>query len=227
MTSPNRDNAIAGMADNTSDPRRMMPRPLIRGERCADAWVHGLGIVAGLVGVIALMAVAVRQGNSTLTLSLLIYGCGLLAMLIASALHNGSSPLKHKDLLRRIDHAAIFVMIAGTYTPLVAVKMDGAWSRWLLLYVWAVAGTGVMLKLIWVNRFARLSVVLYLFLGWTIVVAIEPLFASMSLPVIILLVMGGVLHSVGVLFHLWERLPYQQPIWHGFLIAATACTTRP
>ena len=69
MTSPNRDNAIAGMADNTSDPRRMMPRPLIRGERCADAWVHGLGIVAGLVGVIALMAVAVRQGNSTLTLT--------------------------------------------------------------------------------------------------------------------------------------------------------------
>jgi hemolysin III len=223
MTSSNRDNAIAGMADNTSDPRRMMPRPLSRGERCADAWVHGLGIVTSLVGIIALLAVAVPQGNPTLTLSLLIYGCGLLAMLIASALHNGSGIPKRKDLLRRIDHAAIFVMIAGTYTPLVAVKLDGAWSRWLLLYVWVVAGTGVMLKLIWVNRFARFSVVLYLFLGWTIVVAIKPLFASMSLPGTILLVIGGVLYSVGVLFHLWERLPYQQPIWHGFVIAATAC----
>jgi hemolysin III len=80
-----------------------------------------------------------------------------------------------------------------------------------------------MLKLIWVNCFARLSVVLYLFLGWTIVVAIEPLFASISLPAILLLIAGGVLYSVGVLFHLWERLTYQQPIWHGFVAAAAAC----
>jgi hemolysin III len=93
----------------------------------------------------------------------------------------------------------------------------------LLLYVWAVAGTGVMLKLIWVHRFPRFSVVLYLFLGWTIVVAFETLLASMSRLGLILLVMGGVLYSVGVLFHLWQRLPYQQPIWHGFVIAAAAC----
>lgn len=200
-----------------------MPRLLSRGERIADAWVHGLGIVAGLVGVIVLMAIVMPQGNLSRTLSLLIYGCGLLAMLITSALHNGSNAPNNQDLLRRIDHAAIFVMIAGTYTPLLAVKMDGAWSRWLLLYVWAVASTGVALKLIWVNRFARLSVVLYLFLGWTIVVAIEPLFASMSLSAIMLLATGGVLYSVGVVFHLWERLPYQQPIWHGFVIVGAGC----
>jgi hemolysin III len=188
-----------------------------------DLWVNGLAIVAGLVGVIVLMAVAVPQGSRTLTVSLLVYSFGLLAMLICSALYNGGNATPRKDLLRRLDHAAIFVMIAGTYTPFLTMKIDGALGRWLLLHVWAVAGAGVMLKLIWVNCFARLSVVLYLFLGWTIVVAIEPLFASISLPAILLLIAGGVLYSVGVLFHLWERLTYQQPIWHGFVAAAAAC----
>jgi hemolysin III len=114
-------------------------------------------------------------------------------------------------------------MIAGTYTPFLAMKIDGLWGHWLLVYVWAVAGAGVVLKLIWVNHFARLSVVLYLFLGWTIVIAIEPLLATVSPPAILLLVLGGVLYSIGVLFHLWERLPYQRAIWHGFVAAAAMC----
>jgi hemolysin III len=130
-----------------------MPRPLSRGERKADLWVNGLAIVAGLIGAIVLMAVAIPQGSLTLTLSVLVYSYGLLAMLVCSALYNGGSPSPRKDLLRRLDHAAIFVMIAGTYTSFLAVKMYGGWSRWLLLYVWAVAGLGVALKLIWVKRF--------------------------------------------------------------------------
>lgn len=208
---------------NPPSTRRREPRPLSRSEQIADAWVNSLAIAAGLVGVAVLMAIALPQENPALTFSLLTYSGGLLTMLISSALYNGGAASKHKDLLRRIDHAAIFVMIAGTYTPFLAVKIDGAWGRWLLLYVWAVAGVGVILKLVWVNRFVRLSVVLYLFLGWTIVVAIEPLFASISLSAILLLTAGGVLYSVGVLFHLWERLAYQQPIWHGFVAAAAAC----
>jgi hemolysin III len=100
--------------------------------------------------------------------------------------------------------------------------MDCGWGRWLLLYVWSVAGVGVMLKLIWVNRFERLSVVLYLSLGWTILVAIDALFMATSLPAIALLAAGGILYSVGVVFYLWERLAYQQPIWHGCVVAAAA-----
>jgi hemolysin III len=214
---------INGMADTKARARRHLPRPLSRSERIADAWVHGLAIAAGLIGVVVLMATAVPQDSLTLTVSLLIYGCGLLAMLICSALYNASRSPKHRDLLRRFDHAAIFVMIAGTYTPFLAMKIDGIWGQWLLVYVWVVAGVGVVLKLIWVNRFARLSVALYLFLGWTIVVAIEPLLASVSPPAIMLLVIGGVLYTIGMLFHLWERLPYQQAIWHGFVAAAAVC----
>jgi hemolysin III len=188
-----------------------------------DLWVNGLAIVAGFVGVIVLMAVAIPQGSPRLTVSLLVYSFGLLAMLICSAVYNGGSASPRKDLLRRLDHAAIFMMIAGTYTPFLAVKMDGGWGRWLLLYVWAVAGLGVAVKLLRPYSFERLSVVLYLFLGWTILVAIDALLQVTSLPAIVLLGAGGILYTVGVAFHLWERLPYQQPIWHSFVAAGAAC----
>jgi hemolysin III len=200
-----------------------MPRPLSRGERRADLWVNGLAIVAGVIGVGALMEVAIARGSPHLMLSLLVYSGGLLAMLIISALYNRGSDRPSSGLLRRLDHAAIFLMIAGTYTPFLAVKLDGAWSRWLLVYIWAVAGGGMTMKLIWPYRFERLSVALYLVLGWTLLIAIKPLIASVSFTAIALLVAGGILYSIGVMFHLWESLPYQQPIWHGFVIAGAAC----
>lgn len=202
---------------------RPMPRPLSRGERRADLWVNGLAIIAGVIGVGALMVAAIARGSPGQILSLLVYSGGLLAMLIISALYNGDNDKPRRGLLRRLDHAAIFVMIAGTYTPFLATELDGAWSRWLLVYIWAVAGVGVAMKLIWPYRFERLSVALYLILGWTILITIKPLFASVSLTAIALLVAGGVSYSIGVIFHLWEGLPYQQPIWHSFVIAGAAC----
>lgn len=201
---------------------RSVPRPLSPGERWVDLWLNWLAIAAAFIAVAILMTVAVSEGGLARIFSLLVYSCGLLAMLICSALYNGGHDSPHHDLLRRLDHAAIFVMIAATYTPFL-VMLDAAWSRGLLVYVWSVAALGVALKLIWPYRFERLSVVLYLFLGWTIVVAIKPLVATISLTAMILLAAGGVLYSVGVIFHLWERLPYQQPVWHGFVVAAAAC----
>jgi hemolysin III len=200
-----------------------MPRPLNRRERRFDLWVNGLAVIVGLIGVAALMTAVIPRGNPALTLSLLFYSSGLLTMLICSALYNAGNDRSGWGLLRRLDHAAIFVMIAGTYTPFLVMKLDGAWGRWLLVYVWAVAGLGAAMKLIWPGRFERLSVVLYLFLGWTILLAVDTVFASVSMPAIILLVVGGLLYSVGVLFHLWERLPYQQPIWHAFVLAGATC----
>lgn len=202
---------------------RVEPRPLSAGEQVVDAWVHKLAIATAAVAVVILMAIVLPQGNTLLTFTSLVYGVSVLAMLTSSALYNGPIATDHKDLLRRIDHALIFVMIAGTYTPFLAMKMPSPWSWGLLVYVWAVAGTGVVIKLIWVNRFQRLSVLLYLFLGWTIVVAAKPLATSVPLSAFILLLAGGLLYSIGVAFHLWEKLPFQQPIWHGFVVAAAAC----
>jgi hemolysin III len=198
------------------------PRPLSRGEQIADRWVNGLAVVVGMIGAGVLIAVTIPQGSNARTCSVLVYCAGLLAMLVCSALYNGGDPSPRKDLLRRLDHAVIFVMIAGTYTPFLT-NMTGDWSRWLLVYVWAVAAIGAALKLIWPHRFDRLSVALYLFLGWTIVAAIKPLSAAVSTATIVLLAGGGVLYTVGVIFHLSEQLRYQQPIWHGFVAAAAAC----
>lgn len=111
----------------------------------------------------------------------------------------------------------------GTYTPFLPLEFPGTWSRWLVSFVWIVAGVRVALKLIWVNRCTRLSVSLYLFLGWTILVATGSLFAAISPADIALLEIGGVLYSVGVLFHLWESVPPQQPICRDFVAAATVC----
>jgi hemolysin III len=202
---------------------RKEPRPLIREERLADAWVHALAIAAAVLSVAALLALALPRASRPMLLALLVYGCGLLAMPICSALYNSSTAPERRDWFRRFDHAAIFLMIAGTYTPFLAGRIADAWARWLLVYVWVVAGTGIALKLIWVHHFARLSVLLYLFLGWSVLAAIRPLTQAMSPASIMLLVLGGILYSVGVTFHLWESLPYQQPIWHGFVVAGAAC----
>lgn len=198
-------------------------RPLIGEERLADAWVHALAVAAAVLGVAALLALALPRASRPMLVALLVYSFGLLAMPICSALYNSSTVPGRRDWLRRFDHAAIFLMIACTYTPFLAARTDEAWARWLLVYVWLVAGMGMAVKLIWVHHFARLSVLLYLFLGWSALAAIRPLTQAMSPVPIMLLVMGGILYSVGVIFHLWESLPYQQPIWHGFVFAAAAC----
>lgn len=227
MTSkPTLRDASSGQGVVSEGERRLpgaMSRPLSRGERVVDGWVNSIGLAAGVVGFAILIGAAAPRSGFALKASLVVYGGALVAMLGCSALYNAKCESRRRDLFRRLDHAAIFVMIAATYTPFLTMKIGGLWGMGLLVYMWAVAGAGVAMKLLWLQRFERLSVVLYLFLGWTIVVAIDPLFSSVSLPAIMLLVIGGVLYSVGVVFYLWERLAYQQAIWHGFVIAAAGC----
>jgi hemolysin III len=146
-----------------------------------------------------------------------------MAMLLCSAVYNMARDGMFKRLLRRCDHAAIFVMIAGTYTPFSLEVIGGAWGRGLLIFVWTVAAAGVALKLLRPHRFERLSVVVYLMLGWCVLAALDPLLARISLWGLVLLFAGGVLYSLGVVFHLWTRLPFHNAIWHGFVLAAAGC----
>jgi hemolysin III len=155
--------------------------------------------------------------------TVVVYGAGLLAMLGCSALSNTTAPGPFKALWRRLDHAAIFVMIAGTYTPFAAVAIGGSWGTGLLVFVWSVAVAGVALKLFHPERIEALSTAAYLLLGWTILVAIDRLIAAVSLPALVLLASGGILYSVGVLFYRWRRLPYRRAIWHSFVLTGAAC----
>lgn len=194
-----------------------------RGEQIADRWVHSAGFVAGLVGSVVLIVAAAERERALTIVSIVIYGVGLLGMIGASALYNIAAPSRRKEWFRQLDHAGIFLMIAGTYTPFALVRMGGGWGLGIAIFVWVAAVTGVALKLLYPRRFEGLSVVLYLALGWVILVAIGPLFDAVPLPAIILLGIGGLLYSLGVVFHLWHRLPYHNAVWHGFVIGAASC----
>lgn len=200
-----------------------MGRQCSRAELVADAIVHLLGLAFAVGAVSTLVILLSLKPDLSRGISLGLYAFGLVAMLVCSALYNMTSRAQWKALLRRFDHAAIFVMIAGTYTPFSLLLIGGIWGWALLGFVWGVALIGVVLKLCYPLRFEKLSVVAYLVLGWTIVVALEPLVNSASLAGLTLLITGGGLYSLGVVFHLWERLPFQNAIWHVFVLAAAAC----
>jgi hemolysin III len=152
----------------------------------------------------------------------LIYAAGLLAMLGCSAAYNMFRTSRWRDWLRRFDHAAIFAMIAGTYTPFTLLGLKGAWSISLTAVIWAVAAIGIAIKLLKPQRIETVSIGLYLALGWIGVVAAGPFMAAFDPVTLSLLAAGGILYSSGVVFHLWHRLPYQNAIWHGFVLAAAA-----
>jgi hemolysin III len=193
-------------------------------ERVADGCIHAVGIAASLVALAVLLVIGVKAQMTPWVVSLTIYGLALVAMFSCSAGYNLiMHPPKLKEVFRRLDHAAIFLMIAGTYTPFVLIKMNNAWGLGLLAVVWTIALIGILIKLV-VPRFLEGATVgLYLVQGWAIVAAWHPLVTAVPAWVAIMLGIGGLLYTIGVVFHLWERLPYQNAIWHGFVLTAASC----
>jgi hemolysin III len=197
--------------------------PYAPAERRADAVVHALGLALGVAGCVLLVVAVPPRAGLSLRLGLAVYAAGLMAMLGCSALYNLADGVGRKRLLRRLDQAAIFLMIAGTYTPVALVSIGGAWGVGLLAFVWSAAVGGMAIKLLALRCPEWLSVALYLLLGWSVVAAFEPLAAAVPTATLLLLMAGGVLYSVGVVFHLWLGLPYHNAIWHGFVLAGAAC----
>lgn len=193
------------------------------GEEIADLCIHVTGVTAGVAGALALLVLTLPSAGLLAVTSLGLYGAGLVAMLSFSALYNVVRTPPLKEWLRRLDHAAIFVMIAGSYTPFALVKIGGEWGIGLAAYVWAVAAAGAIAKLALPRRFERASVMLYLALGWTVIVAIQPLLAHVAAWAVVMIAVGGVLYTVGVAFHLWRRLPYHNAVWHLLVLLAAAC----
>jgi hemolysin III len=193
-----------------------------RSELLADGLVHAIGVGLGLLGAVALAVYAVNSTHGSDTAAFLVYAAGLIAMLGFSAAYNVCPVSRAKWLLRRLDHSAIFVLIAATYTPFLAKVEPGIGSTGLLIGVWMVAIGGALLKLLLPGRLDRLSVVLYLLLGWAGAAA-YPIVATLPTSTLWLIATGGVLYSVGVLFHLWQSLRFQNATWHAFVLLAAAC----
>lgn len=201
---------------------RAFPDYTIR-ERIADGCIHVIGVTASLVALTALLIIGVQSQTLLWVVSLTIYGLALVATFSFSAGYHLVVRPRFKELLRRLDHAAIFLMIAGTYTPFILIKMNTPWGLGLLAVVWTMAAIGIAIKLFAPRFLDGLSTALYLVQGWAVIAAWQPLMSAMPGRVLTLLVIGGVLYTVGVVFHLWERLPYQNAIWHGFVLSAASC----
>lgn len=192
-----------------------------RGEHLADVAAHIAGVVCGIIGVIALVWVA-APGGALVIVGAALYAIGLLSMLSFSAAYNLWPPSPTKEILRRLDHAAIFVMIAGTVTPFVMNRVGGAWGFGLLAGVWCVALLGIGMKIVFPRRWERLSIALYVGLGLSILLVGDQLAHVLAPSSLVLLVAGCVLYLVGVVFHLWERLPFQNALWHWLVLTAAA-----
>lgn len=194
-----------------------------KGEIIADGIVHAVGVIVGTISIIALIVLAAPTVGAWEFTSILIYGMGLLTVLTVSGLYNlwPISPVKW--MLRRFDHSAIYLLIAGTYTPFITQMKAGAESLVLLVGVWLTSAVGIALKLSFPGRFDRLSILLYLFLSWSGVMAYESVFGALPESTLWLLAIGGILYTAGVVFHLWESLRFQNAIWHTFVLVAAAC----
>jgi len=192
-----------------------------RAERVADAVLHVLGVSAALVAVpVMITLAAVWHGDVPTVGAAAVYGTSLVCMLLASALYHMLEVPSWKEILRRLDHAAIYVKIAGTYTPF-AVLLGGDHAVMILVGIWSAALVGVTLKVVAPGRFEWLTLGLYLAMGWAVVVVGQPIIAGLATASWVLIIVGGALYTVGVVFHLWDRLPFQNVIWHGHVLVAS------
>ncbi len=197
-------------------------REYTRAEILADGFIHAVGIGVSITAVALLLAFAVPTLHPSSVTGLGIYSATLLAMFGCSAAYNLIPHPPLKPLLRRFDQAAIFLKIAGTYTPMV-ILIGSAYSYSVLAVNWITALAGAIAKLAFPGRRDRYSVPLYLALGWASIVLIMPIVEAVPAIDAWLILAGGLLYSAGVIFHVWDSLKYQNAIWHGFVVAAAFC----
>jgi len=195
-----------------------------RGEEIANSLSHGVGLVAALAATPFLIAHAVRLGDAGFIIGASVFAATMVLLYLASTLYHALPRGKAKCVFQVIEHAAIFLLIAGTYTPFTLGVLRGAWGWTLFGLVWGLAAVGVLLAVVGGGvRYRALSVPLYLGMGWLIVVAIRPLWLGMPLSGLLWLVAGGLAYTVGVAFFAAKRLRYGHLVWHLFVLAGTAC----
>ena len=193
------------------------------GEERASALSHGAGAVASAAAVPVLVITAAGRGDPWQVAGVAVFGAMLVLLYLASTVYHALPPSRAKRVARRLDHAAIYLLIAGTYAPVMLVGLRGAWGWTLFAVVWAMAVTGVVLKLVFgCERLVRVSTAGYLAMGWLSVLAIRPILASLTPGALVWLGVGGLAYTAGVAFFIWERQRYAHAVWHLFVLGGSA-----
>ncbi len=193
------------------------------GEEIANSIVSGIGTALAMAGLVILIIVAVQRGDAWHVISVTIFGSTLIFSHLASTLYHSIAPPRAKRVLQIIDHLAIYLLIAGTYTPFALVNLRGPWGWSLFAAIWVLALLGLLIKLTPLDRIRGLSTGFYVAMGWVVVVAIKPLMEQVETGGLWLLLAGGLCYTGGVLFYAWRSLKFGHAIWHVFVLAGSAC----
>jgi channel protein, hemolysin III family len=190
-------------------------------EEIAHALTHGVGAIAAIVGLVFMLVWAVSYGDTFHVVSASIYGASLILLYLASTLYHAFPWPRVKAFFQQMDHAAIYVLIAGTYTPFALVNLRGAWGWTLLAVVWSIALIGIIMEVAMKERKKWLSLSLYLGLGWMALVVIKPMLETVEAGGLWLLLAGGLAYTFGVIFYVWKSLRFHHAIWHVFVLAGS------
>ena len=193
-------------------------------EEIANSLSHGVGLVFGIVGLVLLLVQATGDNASAMAItSYSLYGGSMILLYLASTLYHAIPHQKAKYWLKKFDHCAIYLLIAGTYTPFLLVGLNSPLAKGLMAVIWGLALFGVIFKLAFAHRFEVLSLVTYLTMGWLSLIVIYQLATTLSLGGVALLALGGVVYTLGVIFYASKRFRFGHAIWHGFVLGGSAC----
>jgi len=193
------------------------------GEEIAHAVTHGLGVLGSVVGLVLMVTRAIPRGSVMLTVGVTIFGASMVILYTASTLYHALTAKRAKHIFELLDYSAIYVLIAGSYTPLALVILGGAWGWWVLGVVWGLAVLGILYEVVLHRRWKLLSLAFYLILGWLAVAVIKPLSAALPTAGMIWLGAGGLAYTGGSVFYAWRGFPYHHAVWHLFVLAGTLC----
>ncbi len=192
-------------------------------EEIANAVTHGIGLALSVAGLVVLVVLACLRGSPWHVVASSVYGGTLVALYGASTLYHSVQRPRVKRIFRILDHAAIYLLIAGTYTPFALVNLRGVWGWTLLGLVWGLAVAGILFKIFGGVRFLKVSTFLYLLMGWLALMAIKPLLARVPTGGIVWLVAGGLAYTFGIVFYAWKKVPFHHAVWHLFVMVGSSC----
>lgn len=193
------------------------------GEEIANCVTHGVGVALAITGLTVLVVLAAIYGDAWRVVSFSIYGCSLLILYSASTLYHSIQHPRAKRVLRTMDHASIYILIAGTYTPFLLIGVRGTTGWTLLAIVWFMAAAGIVWKVFFLGRFEVLATLMYIFMGWMGVIAFRQMLVNVPQLGVVMLFAGGIVYTLGVIFYAWEKLPYNHAIWHLFVLGGSIC----
>ena len=193
------------------------------GEEIANSVTHGVGVALAVAGLAVLVVLAAIYGDVWRVVSFTIYGSSLIILYSASTLYHSIQHPRAKRVLRTMDHASIYILIAGTYTPFMLIGVRGTTGWTLLAIVWLMAVAGIIWKVFFLGRFEVMATIMYLFMGWMGVFAFRQMLINVPQLGVTMLFAGGIVYTLGVIFYAWEKLPYNHAIWHLFVLGGSIC----